>query len=279
MAASDSPDTMSLYMKDVARYPLLTGSEEVELAKRAEQGDKAAKDRLILSNLRLVVSIARRYQYRGLDLEDLIGEGHKGLIRAVEKFDWRRGFKFSTYATAWIHQAIRRSIADLARTIRIPVHMVEMINKLARSEEHLREELHRDPTRRELAEDTGFSMEQINFMQRVRLDILSLEMPVGESEEATLGDFVEDQAVESPEDQVANLLMKQDVESALSILSPREAKIIKLRYGVEDGIPRTLEEVGREFGVSRERIRQLEARAISKLRQSKNFAKLRDYLK
>lgn len=268
------------YLKDVARYPLLKADEEVELAKRIEKGDKEARDRLILSNLRLVISIARRYQGRGLELEDLIGEGHRGLIRAVEKFDWRKGFKFSTYATWWIRQAVTRAIADYGRTIRIPVHMIEIINKMAGAERELRDKLQREPTDKELAKATGLSLERIEQLKRIRQDVLSLEQPVGDEEEgATLGDLVANQDVAPPEESAAGRLMREDVHKMLAVLSPREQKVIKMRYGMEDGRPRTLEEVGRELGVTRERIRQIEARATEKLRSDEAVSKLREYIR
>jgi RNA polymerase primary sigma factor len=276
----DSQDTVAWYLTTVSRYPLLTAEQELDVAKRVEHGDNEAKDTLILSNLRLVVSIARRYQGRGMDLEDLIGEGHKGLIRAVEKFDWHKGFKFSTYATWWIRQAITRAIADHGRTIRIPVHLVETINKLTQTERRLREKLHRDPTESELADELSFKPEKIQHLQQLRQDVVSLETPVGDEEEGTtLEDLIAANEVESPEEKTAESLLKQDVRNVLRVLSPREAKVISLRYGLDNGSPRTLENVGRLIGVTRERVRQIEVRATEKLRNNTEVLKLQEYLR
>ncbi len=271
---------LGLYLKDVARYPLLKAEEEVELAKKAEKGDEETRERLILSNLRLVISIARRYQGRGLDLEDLIGEGHRGLIRAVEKFDWRKGYKFSTYATWWIRQAITRAIADYARTIRIPVHVIETLNKLSAAEQKLREELQRDPTNEELAKATDLSVARIDQLHKIRQDVISLETPIGDEEEgATLGDMIANQDTPTPQEATTKTLLREDVRRMLAVLNPREQKVIAMRYGLENGRPRTLEEVGQELGVTRERIRQIEAKATDKLRQDENVAQLREYVR
>lgn len=280
-ASSDiNGDSVSMLLRTASRYPLLTAEEEVELAKQAEAGDQEAKDKLILSNLRLVVSIARRYQGRGLELEDLVGEGQRGLIRAVDKFDWRKGFKFSTYATWWIRQAVTRAIADSARTIRIPVHMVENINKISQAEQRLRDKLHRDPTTREVADEAGMSLERVKHIFDIRRDVISLETPVGDEQEGTtLSDFISNQDAHQPEEAAAERLMREEARQALSILDPRERRIIALRYGLENGRPRTLEEVGREFGVTRERVRQIENRAAEKLRRSQEVSRLREYLR
>lgn len=271
---------LGLYLKDVARYPLLKADEEVKLAKRAEKGNQAARERLILSNLRLVISIARRYQGRGLDLEDLIGEGHRGLIRAVEKFDWRKGYKFSTYATWWIRQAISRAIADYARTIRIPVHVIETLNKLAAAEQKLREELQRDPTNEELAKMTDMDVGRIEQLQKIRQDVISLETPIGDEEgSTTLGDLVSDQDTATPQEATTASLLRDDVRKMLEVLNPREQRVISMRYGLDNGRPRTLEEVGQELGVTRERIRQIEVRATDKLRHDETVARLREYVR
>lgn len=272
-------DSVRLYLREIGRVPLLTSEEEVELAKRIMKGDKAAKDKMVEANLRLVVSIAKKYIGRGLDLLDLIQEGSAGLLRAVEKFDYTKGFKFSTYATWWIRQAITRAIADQARTIRIPVHMVETINKLIRTQRRLVQELGREPLPEEIAAEMEMDVDKVNHIIKIKQDIVSLEAPVGEEADSTLGDFIEDEDSVSPEDAATYQLLKEQVNSVLALLTPREQKILRMRFGLEDGRSHTLEEVGQEFGVTRERIRQIEAKALAKLRKHRDSKKLKDYLK
>ncbi len=275
-------DSVRMYLREIGKIPLLSQEEELELANRALEGDKKAKDKLAEANMRLVVSIAKRYGGRGLDFLDLIQEGNTGLLRAVEKFDPSKGFKFSTYATWWIRQAITRAIADQARTIRIPVHMVETINKVLRTTRRLTQELNREPTNEEIAEAMGMDVEKIEYVMRIKQDIASLDASVGrdgDDEESVLGDFVEDSERDSPEDATANQILKEQIAEILTTLSEREQKIIRLRFGIGGGRPHTLEEVGNEFSVTRERIRQIEAKALSKLRKHKQTKKLHGYLK
>ncbi len=275
-------DSVRMYLREIGKIPLLTQEEELELANRAVKGDKKAKDKLAEANMRLVVSIAKRYGGRGLDFLDLIQEGNTGLLRAVEKFDPDKGFKFSTYATWWIRQAITRAIADQARTIRIPVHMVETINKVLRTTRRLTQELNREPTNEEIAEAMGMDVDKIEYVMRIKQDIASLDASVGrdgDDEESVLGDFVEDSERDSPEDATANQILKEQIAEILTTLSEREQKIIRLRFGIGGGRPHTLEEVGNEFSVTRERIRQIEAKALSKLRKHKQTKKLHGYLK
>ncbi len=270
-------DPVRMYLREIGRVALLTYEQEVDLAKRVEKSDKRARERLINANLRLVVSIAKKYVNRGLTLLDLIEEGNIGLMRAVVKYDWRRGYKFSTYATWWIRQAITRAIADQARTIRIPVHMVETINKFNRISRKLMQELGREPSPEEVAMEMGVGTEKVREIIKVSQEPASLEAPVGEEEDSRLGDFIQDVSA-SPTDQATQALLKDHIREMLSTLSPREAKVLEYRFGLEDGKQRTLEEVGREFGVTRERIRQIEAKAIRKLRHPTRAKKLRDYL-
>jgi RNA polymerase primary sigma factor len=271
-------DPVRMYLKEIGRVPLLTAEEEVELAKRMEMGDKEAKQRLIESNLRLVVSIAKRYVGRGMLFLDLIQEGNMGLIKAVEKFDYRKGYKLSTYATWWIRQAITRSIADQARTIRIPVHMVETINKLVRTSRQLLQELGREPTAEEIAGEMGLTPERVREIQKIAQEPVSLETPIGEEEDSHLGDFIEDVDALAPAEAASFMLLKEQIEEVLDTLNEREQRVLRLRFGLDDGKARTLEEVGREFGVTRERIRQIEAKALRKLRHPQRSKKLRDYL-
>ena len=270
-------DPVRMYLKEIGRVPLLTAAEETDLAKRVERGDQKARERLINSNLRLVVSIAKKYVGRGLSLLDLIEEGNIGLMRAVEKFDYRKGFKFSTYATWWIRQAITRAIADQARTIRIPVHMVETINRFIRVSRMLMQELGREPTPEEIAAEMEIEPEKVREIIKVSQQPTSLEAPVGEEKDSTLGDFIPDEEIR-PEDQASVELLKSHLSEVLDTLNDREKKVLKLRFGLEDGRQRTLEEVGREFGVTRERIRQIEAKALRKLRHPTRSKKLKDYL-
>ena len=270
-------DPVRMYLREIGRVSLLTYEEEVSLAKRVEKNDKKAREKLINANLRLVVSIAKKYVNRGLTLLDLIEEGNIGLMRAVEKYDWRRGYKFSTYATWWIRQAITRAIADQARTIRIPVHMVETINKFNRISRKLMQELGREPAPEEVAYEMEIEPDKVREIIKVSQEPASLEAPVGEEEDSRLGDFIQD-ASASPTDQATQALLKDHIREVLGSLSPREAKVLEYRFGLEDGKQRTLEEVGREFGVTRERIRQIEAKAIRKLRHPTRAKKLRDYL-
>lgn len=271
-------DPVRMYFKEIGKVPLLTAEEERDLAIRIEQGDEEAKKKLCESNLRLVVSIARRYLNRGLSFLDLIQEGNLGLIKAVEKFDYTKGYKFSTYATWWIRQAITRSIADQARTIRIPVHMVETINKLIRISRQLLQEYGREPTSEEIAREMGISVEKVREIKKISQDPVSLETPIGEEEDSHLGDFIPDEDIPSPVDAAAYSMLQKQLREVLDTLSEREKKVLILRFGLDDGRPRTLEEVGREFNVTRERIRQIEAKALRKLRHPSRSKKLRDYL-
>ena len=271
-------DAVRMYLKEIGKVPLLTGAEERELAIRMEQGDEEAKKKLCESNLRLVVSIAKRYLNRGLSFLDLIQEGNLGLIKAVDKFDYTKGYKFSTYATWWIRQAITRSIADQARTIRIPVHMVETINKLIRISRQLLQELGREPTSEEIAKEMGITVEKVREIKKISQDPVSLETPIGEEEDSHLGDFIPDDHVPAPVEAAAYSMLKEQLMEVLDTLSDREKKVLMLRFGLEDGRPRTLEEVGKEFNVTRERIRQIEAKALRKLRHPSRSKKLRDYL-
>jgi RNA polymerase primary sigma factor len=271
-------DPVRMYFKEIGKVPLLSADEERDLAIRIEQGDEEAKKKLCESNLRLVVSIARRYLNRGLSFLDLIQEGNLGLIKAVEKFDYTKGYKFSTYATWWIRQAITRSIADQARTIRIPVHMVETINKLIRISRQLLQEYGREPTSEEIAKEMGISVEKVREIKKISQDPVSLETPIGEEEDSHLGDFIPDEDIPSPVDAAAYSMLQKQLREVLDTLSEREKKVLILRFGLDDGRPRTLEEVGREFNVTRERIRQIEAKALRKLRHPSRSKKLRDYL-
>jgi RNA polymerase primary sigma factor len=270
-------DPVRMYLKEIGRIPLLNAQQEIDLAQKAEKGSIEAVERLTQANLRLVVSIAKKYVGRGLTLLDLIQEGNIGLIRAVEKFDWRKGFKFSTYATWWIRQAITRAIADQARTIRIPVHMVETINRFIRTSRKLMQELGREPTPEEIAKEMGIEAEKVREIIKVSQEPTSLEAPVGEEKDSTLGDFIPDDEIR-PEDQASAELLKAHLGEVLDTLNDREKKVLKLRFGLEDGRQRTLEEVGKEFGVTRERIRQIEAKALRKLRHPTRSKKLKDYL-
>ena len=275
-------DSVRLYLREIGKIPLLTPEEEAELAKKIVKGDKKAKDKMVESNMRLVVSIAKRYGGRGLDFLDLIQEGNTGLLRAVEKFDPDKGFKFSTYATWWVRQAITRAIADQARTIRIPVHMVETINKVLRTTRKLTTDLNREPTTEEIAAELHMEPEKVDYVMRIKQDIASLDASVGrdgDDEDSVLGDFVEDEERDSPEDSAANQILKEQLSEIISTLTDREQKIIRLRFGIGGGRPHTLEEVGAEFDVTRERIRQIEAKALSKLRKNKDTKKLHEYLK
>ena len=271
-------DPVRMYLREIGRVPLLTFDQELALAKRILNGDEEAKKELAESNLRLVVSIAKKYVGRGMLFLDLIQEGNMGLIKAVEKFDYTKGFKFSTYATWWIRQAITRAIADQARTIRIPVHMVETINKLIRTSRHLLQQLGREPTPEEIAEEMEIPVEKVMEIQKIAQDPVSLETPIGEEDDSHLGDFIQDDDSPAPHDSAAYTLLKEQLEEVMNTLTPREAKVLKLRFGLEDGKARTLEEVGREFEVTRERIRQIEARALRKLRHPSRSKKLRDYM-
>ena len=271
-------DPVRMYLKEIGKVPLLSAEEEIELALRMEQGDEEAKKKLAEANLRLVVSIAKRYVGRGMLFLDLIQEGNLGLIKAVEKFDYRKGFKFSTYATWWIRQAITRAIADQARTIRIPVHMVETINKLIRVSRQLLQELGREPTPEEIAEEMKMPVERVREILKISQEPVSLETPIGEEEDSHLGDFIQDDNVPVPVDAAAYTLLREQLEEVLDTLTDREKKVLSLRFGLEDGRGRTLEEVGKEFNVTRERIRQIEAKALRKLRHPTRSRKLRDYL-
>jgi RNA polymerase primary sigma factor len=272
-------DSVRLYLREIGKIPLLTAPEELALAQRVVAGDKKAKDEMAEANMRLVVSIAKRYVGRGLDLLDLIQEGNTGLLRAVEKFDPDKGFKFSTYATWWIRQAITRAIADQARTIRIPVHMVETINKLLRTQRRLTQELNREPTNEEIATEMEIDPEKVEHIMKIKQDISSLDASVRDDEEdSVLGDFIEDEDSVSPEEAATGQLLKEHVKDMLGALTEREQKILKLRFGLEDGKSHTLEEVGQEFSVTRERIRQIEAKALAKLRKHKDARKLHDYI-
>ena len=271
-------DPVKMYLKDIGRVKLLSGDEEIDLAVRMMNGDEEAKRRLSEANLRLVVSIAKRYVGRGLLFLDLIQEGNFGLMKAVEKFDYTKGFRFSTYATWWIRQSITRAIADQARTIRIPVHMVETINKEVRASRALLQKLGREPTTEEIAKEMGISEEKVREIQKIAQETISLDTPVGEEEDTNLGTFLQDETAANPSDAATNLMLKEQLLDVLSTLTPREQKVVMLRYGVEDGHPRTLEEVGKEFNVTRERIRQIEAKALKKLRQPSRSKKLKDFL-
>lgn len=271
-------DPVRMYLKEIGRVPLLTPEEEIELAKRMEQGDEEAKRRLTEANLRLVVSIAKRYVGRGMLFLDLIQEGNLGLIKAVEKFDYRKGYKFSTYATWWIRQAITRAIADQARTIRIPVHMVETINKLIRVQRQLLQELGREPTPEEIAKEMDVPVERVREIMKIAQEPVSLETPIGEEEDSHLGDFIEDEDAQAPAEAASFMLLREQLEEVLDSLTPREKRVLRLRFGLDDGRARTLEEVGQEFGVTRERIRQIEAKALRKLRHPSRSKKLKDYL-
>lgn len=271
-------DPVRMYLKEIGKVPLLTAEEEIELAQRMENGDERAKKRLAEANLRLVVSIAKRYVGRGMLFLDLIQEGNLGLIKAVEKFDYRKGYKFSTYATWWIRQAITRAIADQARTIRIPVHMVETINKLIRVSRQLLQELGREPTPEEIAEEMDLSVDRVREILKISQEPVSLETPIGKEEDSHLGDFIQDDNVPVPADAAAFTMLREQLEEVLSTLTEREQKVLRLRFGLDDGRARTLEEVGKEFKVTRERIRQIEAKALRKLRHPSRSRKLRDYL-
>ena len=271
-------DPVRMYLKEIGKVPLLSAEEEIEYAKRMEQCDEEAKKRLAEANLRLVVSIAKRYVGRGMQFLDLIQEGNLGLIKAVEKFDYRKGYKFSTYATWWIRQAITRAIADQARTIRIPVHMVETINKLVRVQRQLLQELGREPSPEEIAETMDIPVERVREIQKISQEPVSLETPIGEEEDSHLGDFIQDDNVPVPAEAAASTLLKEQLVEVLGTLTDREQKVLRLRFGMDDGRARTLEEVGKEFNVTRERIRQIEAKALRKLRHPSRSRKLKDYL-
>ncbi len=271
-------DHVRMYLKEIGKVPLLTAEEEIDLAQKMEAGDVEAKQKLAEANLRLVVSIAKRHVGRGMQFLDLIQEGNLGLIKAVEKFDYRRGYKFSTYATWWIRQAITRAIADQARTIRIPVHMVETINKLVRVSRQLVQELGRDPSPEEIAKEMNMPVEKIREIMKMSQDPISLETPIGEEEDSHLGDFIQDMDAPMPSDAAATMLLKEQISDVLKSLTPREEKVLRLRFGLDDGKARTLEEVGKEFNVTRERIRQIEAKALRKLRHPSRAKKLKDYL-
>jgi RNA polymerase primary sigma factor len=273
-----SNDPVRMYLREIGKVPLLTAEQEVSLAKRIERGDMDAKNQLIQANLRLVVSIARRYANRGLTLLDLIQEGNLGLIRAVEKFDYRRGFKFRTYATWWIRQAVSRALADQARTIRIPVHMVETINKLIRVQRQLLQDLGREPTPEEIASDMGLTPDKVREIQKISQEPVSLENPVGDEGDSQLGDFIEDDQAVAPSDAVGELMQGEDLSRVLELLTSRERRVLEMRYGLTDGRPHTLEEVGVQFGVTRERIRQIEAKTLAKLLAYREARSLRDFV-
>ncbi len=278
LAEISMDDPVKMYLKDIGKVPLLAPEEETELAKKMMDGDEAAKRLLSEANLRLVVSIAKRYMGRGMQFLDLIQEGNLGLMKAVEKFDYQKGFKFSTYATWWIRQAITRAIADQARTIRIPVHMVETINKLIRVSRKLLQELGREPTPEEIAKEMDVPEERVREIQKIAQDPVSLETPIGEEEDSHLSDFIEDEGSTAPTDAVSYTMLKEQLLGVLDTLTPREEKVLRLRYGLDDGRPRTLEEVGREFNVTRERIRQIEAKALRKLRHPSRSKRLKDFI-
>jgi RNA polymerase primary sigma factor len=271
-------DPVRMYLREIGKIPLLTYEEELELAKRILDGDEEARQKLAESNLRLVVSIAKKYLGRGMLFLDLIQEGNMGLIKAVEKFDYTKGYKFSTYATWWIRQAITRAIADQARTIRIPVHMVETINKLIRTSRHLLQQLGREPSPEELSKELEMPIEKVMEIQKIAQDPVSLETPIGEEDDSHLGDFIQDDDSPAPQDSAAYTLLKEQLEEVMQTLTPREAKVLRLRFGLDDGKARTLEEVGKEFEVTRERIRQIEAKALRKLRHPSRSKKLKDYM-
>lgn len=271
-------DSVRMYLREIGKIPLINHEREVELAKKIEKGDKKAKKDLAEANLRLVVSIAKRYIGRGLDLLDLIEEGNTGLLRAVEKFDYTRGYKFSTYATWWIRQAITRAIADQSRTIRIPVHMVETINKMIRTERQLVMELGREPLPEEIAAEMGMDVDKVNYIMKIKQDTIPLESPVGEEEDSVLADFIEDSESQTPVEVATYELLKEHIKEVLALLTPREQKILRMRFGLDDGKAHTLEETGQEFGVTRERIRQIEAKALAKLKKHRDSKKLKDYL-
>lgn len=271
-------DPVRMYLKEIGKVPLLSAEEEIELAKRMENGDQEAKKRLAEANLRLVVSIAKRYVGRGMLFLDLIQEGNLGLIKAVEKFDYRKGYKFSTYATWWIRQAITRAIADQARTIRIPVHMVETINKLIRVSRQLLQELGREPTPEEISEEMGMPVDRVREILKISQEPVSLETPIGEEEDSHLGDFIQDDEASQPSEEASYTLLREQLEEVLSTLTPREEQVLRMRFGLTDGKPHTLEEVGKEFDVTRERIRQIESKALRKLRHPSRSKKLRDFL-
>ena len=271
-------DPVRMYLREIGKIPLLSYDKELELAKRILEGDEEAKQELAEANLRLVVSIAKKYVGRGMLFLDLIQEGNMGLIKAVEKFDYTKGFKFSTYATWWIRQAITRTIADQARTIRIPVHMVETINRLIRTSRHLLQQLGREPTPEEIAKEMDMSVEKVMEIQKIAQDPVSLETPIGEEDDSHLGDFIQDEDSPAPQDAASYTLLREQLEEVMKTLTPREAKVLRLRFGLDDGKARTLEEVGKEFDVTRERIRQIEAKALRKLRHPSRSKKLRDYM-
>lgn len=276
-----SDDSVRLYLREIGKIPLLNAEEELALAQKVKEGDKRAKDKMAEANMRLVVSIAKRYSGRGLDFLDLIQEGNTGLLRAVEKFDPDKGFKFSTYATWWIRQAITRAIADQARVIRIPVHMVETINKLLRTQRRMTQELNREPTMEELSKELEMEPSKIEYVMKIKQDIHSLDAGVGrdgDEEDSVLGDFIEDEDGATPEESASSQLLKEQVQAVLSTLSEREQKIVRMRFGLDNGKSHTLEEVGQEFAVTRERIRQIEAKALAKLRKHKDAKKLHEYL-
>ena len=274
----NAEDPVRMYLKEIGRIPLLSSEEEIELAKRMEEGDEEAKKKLSEANLRLTVSIAKRYSGRGMQFLDLIQEGNLGLIKAVEKFDYRKGYKFSTYATWWIRQSSTRAIADQARTIRIPVHMVETMNRVNRTSRRLLQEYGREPTPEEIAEAMNLPVERVLEISKISQEPVSLETPIGEEEDSHLGDFIQDEHIPVPADEAAHTLLREQLEKVMDTLSEREQKVLALRFGLEDGKPHTLEEVGREFQVTRERIRQIEAKALRKLRHPTRSRKLRDFL-
>lgn len=274
----NSDDPIKVYLHEIGKVPLLNREEEIELAKKIENGDQAAKDKLAESNLRLVVSIAKKYIGRGISFLDLIQEGNMGLIRAVEKFEYKKGYKFSTYATWWIRQGVTRAIADQGRTIRVPVHMIENINKLNKVQRQLVLDLGCEPTDEEIAEVMGIEVERVQEIKRVAQRPVSMETPIGEEDDSQLGDFIEDLHVETPDEATDNLILKEELTAVLSTLTPREAEILRLRFGLNDATPMTLEEVGQIFHVTRERIRQIEAKALRKLRHPKKIEKLKDFL-